>query len=117
MAGEQKNTGAGLFREIAPGVSSMEVGNGFTRSNVYFVQAGSSWVLIDAASTGCDRSIRQTAAMMFGADTAPASILLTHDHPDHAGSALDLARGWGCPVYMHPDELPLATASPVTVRR
>jgi glyoxylase-like metal-dependent hydrolase (beta-lactamase superfamily II) len=37
----------------------------------------------------------------------PASILLTHDHPDHAGSALELARMWDCPVYVHPDELPL----------
>jgi glyoxylase-like metal-dependent hydrolase (beta-lactamase superfamily II) len=33
---------------------------------------------------------------------------LTHFHPDHAGSALQLARTWGCPVYVHPDELPLA---------
>jgi len=45
---------------------------------------------------------------LFGANTRPVSILLTHDHPDHAGSALELARTWGCPVYMHPDELPLA---------
>jgi len=46
--------------------------------------------------------------MRVRADTRPASILLTHFHPDHAGSALQLARIWDCPVYVHPDELPLA---------
>jgi hypothetical protein len=33
--------------EIAPGVHCLEVGKGITRSNVYFVRSGSSWVLID----------------------------------------------------------------------
>ena len=36
----------------------------------------------------------------------PASILLTHLHPDHAGSAAELARAWNVPVYVDPDELP-----------
>jgi glyoxylase-like metal-dependent hydrolase (beta-lactamase superfamily II) len=99
----------GLCREIAPRVHFGEVGTGISRSNVYFVQSGSSWVLIDAASANCAQLIRKTAESLFGANTRPSAILLTHDHPDHAGSALDLARMWGCPVYMHPDELPLAT--------
>ena len=34
--------------------------------------------------------------------------MLTHDHPDHAVSALELARMRGCPVYVHADELSLA---------
>jgi glyoxylase-like metal-dependent hydrolase (beta-lactamase superfamily II) len=85
----------------------METGKGIMRSNVYFVRSGSSWVLIDAASANCGRLIRKTAESLFGANTRPASILLTHDHPDHAGSALELARMWDCPVYVHPDELPL----------
>ena len=97
----------GMYREIAPGVYCMEVGKGISRSNVYFVRSGASWVLIDAASANCGQLIRKTAESLFGANTRPASILLTHDHPDHAGSALELARMWGCPVYVHPDELPL----------
>lgn len=98
----------GMYREIAPGVYCMELGKGISRSNVYFVRSGASWVLIDAASANCGQLIRKTAESLFGANTRPASILLTHDHPDHAGSALELARMWGCPVYVHPDELPLA---------
>ncbi len=103
-----RETDTGGCREIAPGVYYMEVGKGIMRSNVYFVRSESWWVLIDAASANCGRLIRETVESLFGANTRPASILLTHTHPDHAGSALELARMWCCPVYVHPDELPLA---------
>jgi glyoxylase-like metal-dependent hydrolase (beta-lactamase superfamily II) len=96
-------------QEIAPGVFGMEVGKGVDRSNVYFVRSGSSWVLIDAASPHDDPVIRKTAQTLFGAKQAPAAILLTHDHPDHAGSVRELARIWDCPVYVHPAELPLTS--------
>jgi glyoxylase-like metal-dependent hydrolase (beta-lactamase superfamily II) len=45
---------------------------------------------------------------VFGPGTRPAAILLTHIHPDHDGSAAQLARAWEVPVYVHPDELPMA---------
>jgi glyoxylase-like metal-dependent hydrolase (beta-lactamase superfamily II) len=101
-------------KEIAPGVYCLEVGKGIMRSNVYFVRSGSSWALIDTASAKCDRVIQEAAEVLFGANTPPAAILLTHDHPDHAGSTLELARRWDCLVYVHPDELPLVTAEPST---
>ncbi len=66
------------------------------------------WALIDAGWTKDGPSIKQAAESLFGVGARPASILLTHFHPDHAGSALELARTWDCPVYVHPDELPLA---------
>lgn len=102
--------GASQPKEIAAGVYCMEVGKGIMRSNVYFVRSGSSWVLIDTASANCGREIKEATESLFGANTRPVAILLTHSHPDHAGSALELARRWGCPVYVHPDELPLVTA-------
>ena len=107
MEREGSEAGIGMCWEITPGVYGMEAGKGISRSNVYFVRSGSSWVLIDAALANCGRLIRKTADSLFGANTRPASILLTHDHPDHAGSALELAQMWDCPVYVHPDELPL----------
>jgi glyoxylase-like metal-dependent hydrolase (beta-lactamase superfamily II) len=94
--------------EIAPGVHCMEFGKGIMRSNVFFVRSGSSWVLIDAASANCGRVILKTAESLFGANRSPSAILLTHDHPDHAGSALELSHLWNCAVYVHPEELPLA---------
>jgi glyoxylase-like metal-dependent hydrolase (beta-lactamase superfamily II) len=112
-----KETDIGVYWEIVPDVYCMEVGKGITRSNVYFVQSGPSWVLIDTGSANCGRLIRNTAESLFGANTQPASILLTHDHPDHAGSALELARMWSCPVYVHPDELPIAAAADISTIR
>jgi glyoxylase-like metal-dependent hydrolase (beta-lactamase superfamily II) len=82
---------------------------GRTQTNVYFVGTGSSWTLIDAGWAKDAPEIKRAAETLFGADTRPSSILLTHFHPDHAGSALPLARIWACPVYVHPDELLLAS--------
>lgn len=81
---------------------------GRTQTNVYFVRSGSSWALIDAGWAKDGPRIKKAAELVFGTDTRPASILLTHCHPDHAGSALQLARIWDCAVYVSHDELPLA---------
>ena len=100
---------ADLAREIASDVFCLGPW-GRTQTDVYFVRTGSSWVLIDAGWASDLSQIERAAGALFGADSRPAAILLTHCHPDHAGSARQLALAWGCAVYMHPDELPLATA-------
>lgn len=118
MECEQTEAGIGACQEIAPGVYWLEMGKDISRSNVYFVRSGSSWVLIDAASAHCGQLIRKTAGSLFGANTPPASILLTHDHPDHTGSVRDLVIMWECPVFVHPAELPLTAIEDLsTVRR
>jgi glyoxylase-like metal-dependent hydrolase (beta-lactamase superfamily II) len=120
MSTEDNNTLKGVVpmasqpKKIAPGVYCMEVGKGIMRSNVYFVRSGSSWALIDTASANYGRVIQEAAESLFGANTRPATILLTHDHPDHAGSTLELARRWGCLAYVHPDELQLVTMDSTT---
>ena len=91
---------------VTPGVYGLEAGKGISRANIYFGQSRSSWVLIDATLANCGQLIRRTAESLFGANTRPASILLTHNHPDHAGSAVELAHMWDCPVFVHPDEMP-----------
>jgi deazaflavin-dependent oxidoreductase (nitroreductase family) len=95
-------------QEIAQGVHRLSVYG----ANVYFVRSGESWVLVDAAWAwgGCARIISRAAETLFGAESRPTAILLAHLHPDHDGAALELARAWACPVYVHPDELPLARA-------
>jgi glyoxylase-like metal-dependent hydrolase (beta-lactamase superfamily II) len=74
---------------------------------VYLVQSDEAWVLIDAGWASDAARILAAAESLFGADT-PAAILLTHAHPDHAGSARELARAWGATVYVHPAELAIA---------
>jgi glyoxylase-like metal-dependent hydrolase (beta-lactamase superfamily II) len=93
---------------VAPGVHWYSAGA--AAGNIYFVQSAASWVLIDTATAGQGRRIRDAAETLFGVGARPAAILLTHVHPDHSGSARELARAWGCPVYLHPDELDLASA-------
>jgi glyoxylase-like metal-dependent hydrolase (beta-lactamase superfamily II) len=94
-------------QEIASGVYVLEVGKGIMRSNVYFIRTESSWVLVDTASANDEHVIQDAADSLFGTNTRPDFILLTHDHPDHAGSILALVQKWDCLVYIHPDELPI----------
>ena len=96
-----------VAREIAPEVYCLGP-RGRTQTNVYFIRSGLSWALIDAGWANDGPYIKKAADVVFGAGARPASILLTHFHPDHAGAALQLARIWDCPVYVHPDELALA---------
>ncbi|MBD3371582.1 MAG: MBL fold metallo-hydrolase [Candidatus Coatesbacteria bacterium] len=97
--------------EIAPGVHWLSFGA--VEGNVYLVRSSvrldDGWVLVDTSTAKRADDIRRAAAGLFG-DAPPTAILITHVHPDHTGSAGDLARGWGCAVHVPAVELPLATA-------
>ncbi|UEL27879.1 MBL fold metallo-hydrolase [Pseudarthrobacter sp. L1SW] len=94
---------------IADGVYQLPTGRGRFASHVYFVRSGQAWVLVDAGWPNADHAIAAAADSLFGADTPPAAIVLTHIHPDHTGAARGLARRWDVPVFIHPDELPQAS--------
>jgi glyoxylase-like metal-dependent hydrolase (beta-lactamase superfamily II) len=100
--------------EVGGGVYCLEAGGGFMRSNVHFVRTTSGWVLIDAASAGCEDVIQRAAARVLGRGVRPEAMFLTHVHPDHSGAAPALARDWDCPVYVHADELKFAIADAST---
>jgi glyoxylase-like metal-dependent hydrolase (beta-lactamase superfamily II) len=72
-------------------------------------RSGPAWVLVDTAWPGRAGIIRAAAETPFGLGTCPAAILLTHIHPDHGGSALELARMWELLVHVHPDDLWVTT--------
>lgn len=86
----------------------VETGRGLTEVNVYLVRSGPGWVLIDTGWPQHGKLIKAAAESVCGAGSHPAAIALTHIHPDHSGSALELARLWDVPVYVHPAELVLA---------
>jgi glyoxylase-like metal-dependent hydrolase (beta-lactamase superfamily II) len=94
--------------EIAPEVFVLGPW-GRTQTNAYLVSDGSSWILVDAGWGSDGPRIQAAARSLLGPERAPSAILLTHAHPDHGGSARELAEAWRCPVYAHPAELPLAT--------
>lgn len=104
-------------REIAPDVHWLALGRGLRTSNVYLVRCDASWSLIDAGWSSDAAAIRDAAASLFGPQTPPTSILLTHAHPDHAGAVHDLAQLWDAPVLVHPDELPLALGDSAAIQR
>jgi glyoxylase-like metal-dependent hydrolase (beta-lactamase superfamily II) len=99
---------AATATEIAPEVYLLGPW-GRTQTNAYMVRAGSSWVLVDAGWENDGPRIRAAARSLLGPGLAPSAVLLTHVHPDHSGSARELARAWGCPVFAHPAEVPIAT--------
>jgi glyoxylase-like metal-dependent hydrolase (beta-lactamase superfamily II) len=81
---------------------------GRTQTNVYLVRAGSCWALVDAGWEQDAARIEAAIHSLLGPSTTPSAILLTHDHPDHAGSARRLAETWRCPVLLHAAEAPIA---------
>jgi glyoxylase-like metal-dependent hydrolase (beta-lactamase superfamily II) len=97
--------------EVAAGVFLVVLGRGALAANVYFVRSGGSWVLVDAGWSRSGDAIRQAAGSVFGPGMAPTAIALTHIHPDHSGSAGELARAWHVPVFVQPAELPLAAGA------
>jgi len=100
-------TGIGAT-EIAPEVYLLGPW-GRTQTNAYLVRDGSSWILVDAGWGSDGPRIQAAARSLLGPELAPSAILLTHAHPDHDGSAHELAEAWRCPVYAHPAEIPIAT--------
>jgi deazaflavin-dependent oxidoreductase (nitroreductase family) len=102
-------------REIAPGVVCIGPW-GRTQTNVYLVRETPGWVLVDTGWAGdADRIESATRQVLHGASW-PQAILLTHAHPDHSGAARELADRWSCPVFLHPDELPIADGDFDTMR-
>ena len=67
------------------------------------------WVLVDAGLAGATSRIIHAAETLFGPNSAPAAIVLTHGHFDHVGSLKELVRHWRVPVYAHELEMPYLT--------
>ena len=97
----------GSAEEFVPGVARVEI----IFVNVYLVGApGGPWALVDTGLPLLSASlIRRAVAKRYGDGARPEAIVLTHGHFDHAGVALDLARGWDVPIYAHPLEMPYLT--------
>jgi glyoxylase-like metal-dependent hydrolase (beta-lactamase superfamily II) len=77
--------------------------------NVVFIGTPDHWVLVDAGMPKCGEEIRMVAEDIFGANSKPSAIILTHGHFDHVGGIVHLIEHWNVPVYAHPNEFPFLT--------
>ncbi len=77
--------------------------------NMYIVSTDRGWVLLDAGLKTSYPKIKSLAAKLFGKDSRPDAIILTHAHFDHVGSLKSLAEQWDVPVLAHYLELPYLT--------
>src|SRR4051812_46259884 len=79
--------------------------------NIYMIQNEDekNWVLVDAGLKTSAGKIKRMAASLFGENSKPKCIILTHGHFDHVGSLKKLATEWDVPVYAHYLELPYLT--------
>ena len=95
------------FFTVAPGVWGRK--NVFV--NFYIIQdlVNDQWVLVDAGLKWSASKIKEMAAYVFGEESLPKAIVLTHGHFDHVGSVARLAEEWEVPVYAHHLEIPYLT--------
>lgn len=95
------------YFNVAPGVWGMR--DVFV--NIYMIENSESdnWVLIDTGLKTSAGKIKRMANTLFGIDSRPSGIILTHGHFDHTGSVLKLAEEWKVPVHAHYLELPYLT--------
>ena len=78
--------------------------------NAYLVgEQGGQWALVDTGLPKSAGRVRHAAEERFGAGARPETIILTHGHFDHAGSAWELATDWDVPIFAHPLEMPYLT--------
>jgi glyoxylase-like metal-dependent hydrolase (beta-lactamase superfamily II) len=77
--------------------------------NVCFVGNSEGWVMVDAGMPKSAEKIINVSEELFGIDSRPSAIILTHGHFDHVGAIIDLIQRWGVPVYAHKDEIPYVT--------
>ena len=101
---EQHPQQASSYFVVAPGVWGMR--DIFV--NCFIIQDLDSgvWALVDAGLKWSAARIKGMAKDLFGAESKPSAIILTHGHFDHVGALKALLKEWDVPVYAHEYELP-----------
>jgi glyoxylase-like metal-dependent hydrolase (beta-lactamase superfamily II) len=105
------------MRQVVPDVYLIE---GLGGPNVYLLVSGNGLTLVDSGPPGrADRIVAQMQESGYALSEL-RSVVLTHWHGDHTGSAAGLARRSGAQVIAHRNEAPTiertrpaASASPV----
>ncbi|GAA2705026.1 MBL fold metallo-hydrolase [Actinoplanes palleronii] len=90
------------MREVVDGVFEIPLGY----VNVHLVVTDDGVVLVDTGLPGRGATIERALRKLGRSLTDVRAVLLTHHHPDHAGSAADLRRRAGARLIAHAAEAP-----------
>jgi len=92
------------MRQVANGVW---MGTG-TSVNWMVVRDGGQLTLVDSGYPGDLGQLEASLAEVGHRPSDITAVLLTHAHVDHTGGLNALREHYGVPVFMHPEEVPLA---------
>lgn len=95
------------FFTVAPGVWGRK--DLFVNFFIIQDQNNEDWVLVDTGLKWSAQKIKEMASYLFGDESNPKAIILTHGHFDHVGSVAQLAEEWNVPIYAHHLEIPYLT--------
>lgn len=98
-----------MVREVLPGLYSLPLG----AVNVFVLDDGGALTIIDSGYPGSAPQIGAALAALGKGWADVRQILLTHSHPDHAGSLAELKRLSGAPAGMHPADAALVRVGQV----
>ena len=76
----------------------------------YLVRSETRVVLVDTGTSGNEKRVLRALQELGLRPEDVTLILLTHHHPDHAGSAAALRERLGAPVAAHPTDVPYIEA-------
>ena len=96
------------LREVLPGLHLLHLPLPMTPTivNVYLIDGGDEWALVDTGMSSAD-SIATFRAALGQLDLAPerlGKIICTHHHPDHFGTSKAYKELSGATLYLHPAE-------------
>lgn len=83
---------------IVPGLFSVDLGP----VNAFLAETRDGLVLVDTGSPGAWPRLEAAIRALGHAPADLAAVVVTHHHPDHAGSLADVLAATGAEAWMHP---------------
>jgi len=77
------------------------------RANAYLIEGEDGLTLVDADFPDKEAAVFATPRELGRSPDQLKHLILTHEHPDHIGSAAAIVRNTGARTYTHPLDIPL----------